>query len=67
MIQHKPIHAAPLRLQCILLWIQKYDYIIQYKLGEEMVLADRLSRFPYHEENLLITLQQQIDYIHFSN
>ena len=31
MIQHKPIHAAPPRLQQMLLHMQKYDYTIVYK------------------------------------
>ena len=46
MIQHKPIHAAPPRLQWMLLHMQKYDYTIVYKPGKDMVLADHLSRFP---------------------
>ena len=29
MIQHKPIHAAPPHLQCMLLCMQKYDYTTQ--------------------------------------
>ena len=40
MIQHKPIHAAPPRLQWMLLHMQKYDYTIVYKPGKDMVLAD---------------------------
>ena len=40
MIKHKPIHAAPPRLQCMLLHMQKYHYIIQYKPSKDMILAD---------------------------
>ena len=40
MIQKKPIHAAPPRLQRMLLRLQKYDYNIIYKPGKDMVLAD---------------------------
>ena len=43
MIQKKPKNAAPPRLQCMLLRLQKYDYMIQYIPGKNMVLADRLS------------------------
>ena len=46
MTQKKPLHAALPRLQCMLLRLQKYDYMIQYIPGKNMVLADRLSRFP---------------------
>ena len=64
MIQRKPIHAAPPRLQCMLLCLQKYDYTIQYIPGQNMVLADRLSRFPSPHDNLPIKLHQNI---HASN
>ena len=43
MIQHKPINASPPQPQQMLLCMQKYDYTIQYKSGENMVLADYLS------------------------
>ena len=46
MIQRKPIHTAPPRLQHMLLRIQKYDYTIKYIPRKNMALADRLSRFP---------------------
>ena len=46
MIQHKPIHAAPPRLQQMLLHMQKYDYTIVYKPGKDMVLADLLKLLP---------------------
>ena len=60
MIQRKPIHAAPPRLQCMLLRLQKHDYTIQYIPRNEKVLADRLSRFPSPHNNLLINLHQNI-------
>ena len=65
MIQRKPIHAAPPRLQCMLLWLQKYDYTIQYIPGQDMVLADRLSRFPSPHNNLPIELHQNIHTLNF--
>ena len=46
MIQHKPIHAAHPRLQCMLLHMQKYHYTIHYKPSNNMILADCLSWFP---------------------
>ena len=52
MIQHKPIHTAPPRLQQMLLHMQKYDYTTQYKPSKDMVLADCLSCFPSCSNNL---------------
>ena len=65
MIQRKPIHAAPPRLQCMLLRLQQYDYTIQYIPGQNMVLADRLSRFPSPHKNLPIELHQNIHALNF--
>ena len=66
MIQRKHIHAALPRLQCMLLRLQKYDYTIQYIAGKDMVLADRLSRFPSHKENTPIELHQNIQTLNFN-
>ena len=54
---HKPLEAivkkalasAPPRLQRILLRMQKYDYMLEYKPGKELVLPDMLSRAPLPE------------------
>ncbi|CAC5402113.1 unnamed protein product [Mytilus coruscus] len=43
-IMKKPLHAAPKRLQRMLLRLQKYEIILQYRPGKEMYLADTLSR-----------------------
>ncbi|CAC5389163.1 unnamed protein product [Mytilus coruscus] len=43
-IMKKPLHAAPKRLQRMLLRLQKYDIILQYRPRKEMYLADTLSR-----------------------
>ena len=67
MIQRKPIQAALPRLQCMLLKLQKYDYTIQYIPGKDMVLADRLSRFPSHTENSPIILHHNIHTINFNS
>ena len=37
--------------QRMLLWLQKYDYMLIYKPEKEMTLADRLSRLPSNKEN----------------
>ena len=66
MITMKPIHAAPPRLQCMLLRLQHYDYTLLYKPGKEMVLADRLSRFPSRKETSPIELHQNIQHVSFT-
>ena len=43
-IYEKPLHAAPKRLQRMIMRLQKYDLEIRYKPGSEMYLADTLSR-----------------------
>ena len=66
MIQKKPIHAAPPCLQRMLLRLQKYNYNIIYKPGKDMVLKDRLSRFPSRNENLPIELHHNIHHVTFT-
>ena len=56
---HKPLESitkkslcqAPPRLQRMLLRLQKYDFILNYKPGKEMVIADTLSRPCYIDTN----------------
>ena len=66
MIQLKPIHVAPPRLQQMLLYMQKYDYTISYKPGKDMVLADHLSCFPSNSNCIPIPLAQNIQHIQLS-
>ncbi len=40
----KPLHKAPGRLQRMLLRLQKFNLNVKYKKGQEMFLADTLSR-----------------------
>ena len=47
----KPIHAAHLRLQRMLLQIQGYNFNVKYRPGKTMVLADTLTRLPNTENN----------------
>ncbi|XP_021340038.1 uncharacterized protein K02A2.6-like [Mizuhopecten yessoensis] len=41
---HKPLYQTPLRLQRMLLRLQKYDIELKYRPGKELVLVDTLSR-----------------------
>jgi hypothetical protein len=45
----KSLALAPLRLQTLVLRIQKYNYTIVYKSAKEMALSDMLSRAPLPE------------------
>ena len=66
MITKKAIHAAPPRLQRMLLQLQKYDYTLICKPGKEMILADTLSRFPLNKLNMPIELHQNIQHVTFT-
>ena len=57
----KPIHAAPPRLQRMLLQIQGYNFKVKYRPGDTMVLADTLSRLPNPENNAEIELDLRVD------
>ena len=46
MIHQKSLASAPLRLQHMLLQLQRYDVTIRYRPGKEMLLTDALSRCP---------------------
>lgn len=48
-IMKKPIHAAPLRIQRMMLKLQPYEFTLIHKKGKEMGLADCLSRMPLNE------------------
>ncbi|KAL6486114.1 hypothetical protein MHYP_G00055060 [Metynnis hypsauchen] len=57
----KPLHAAPPRLQRMLIKTQGYNYEVKYRPGKEMVLADTLSRLPNPENKGDIELDERID------
>ena len=44
-ISMKNLADAPVHLQRMLFWLQDYDFTINYHPGEEMVVADTLSRY----------------------
>ena len=45
-ILKKPLHQAPLRLQRMIMSLQKYPITVCYKPGKELLVADALSRYP---------------------
>ncbi len=48
----KPIHAAPMRIQRMILKLQPYTFTLVYKKGKDIGLADCLSRLPQENDNV---------------
>ena len=65
MIQRKPIHAAPPRLQCMLLGLQKYDCTIN--IFQAKIWSWQTGYQGSHKNNNLIELQQNIHTINFNS
>ena len=66
MIQLKNLHAAPPRLQRMLLRLQNYDVTIKYQPGKTLLLADGLSRLLGAKQSAKIKLDVAINLVHFS-
>jgi len=66
MIALKNLGAAPPRLQRMLLRLQNYDVSIRYKPGQEMHLADGLSRLPT-KKPVHIDLDLNINFVYFTD
>jgi hypothetical protein len=43
-VKKLPLHEAPIRLQRMILQIQKYPLVVTYRPGKELLIADTLSR-----------------------
>ena len=65
MIAMKNLTNAPPHLQRMLLELQRYDVTIKYRPGQQMQLADALSRFPARASPE-IKLDMRVDYIAFT-
>ena len=63
----KPLFKSPLRLQKLLLDLQKYDLKVTYKPGSTLFLADHLSRAYLNEakEDLISDSELSINYLTF--
>ena len=57
----KALHAAPPRLQRMLLKIQGYNFAIGYRPGDKIILADALSRLPNPINNDDVDLDVTVD------
>ena len=64
-IYTKPLLAAPMRLQSMLLKLQPYDMNIVYKPGKDLLIGDALSRanLPDATPDIQIELVNMVDYI----
>ena len=60
MIRSKPLNSAPPRLQRLLVKIQGYDFQLVHRPGNQMIIADVLSRLPNLENNLEIPLDATV-------
>ena len=58
-ISNRPLHQAPLRLQKMMLTLQRYDLKVKYRPGVELSVADALSRLylPEITETLIPDLE----------
>ena len=57
-ILRKPLHAAPARLQRMMMSIQKYSIRVVYRPGKELLIADTLSRAALPDEADELEYQQ---------
>ena len=63
-ISMKNLADAPVCLQRMLLWLQDYDFTIKYRPGNEMVVADTLSRYsPEDTSEILLDISLNHVYI----
>ena len=65
MILQKPLASAPPKLQRMIIKLQGYQMRIEYIPGQEMILADTLSRLPSTENTDTIDLDIRIDLVRF--
>ena len=65
-IFNKPLHQAPLRLQKMLLALQRYELRIVYKPGKELSIADALSRNYLEETKETLVQELEINEVHLT-
>ena len=66
MINLKNLATAPQRLQRMFLRVQPYEFVLRYKPGKQMMLADVMSRQP-SSETTHIDLDVQVSFVQFSS
>jgi hypothetical protein len=63
-IMRKPLCQAPLRLQRMLMQLQRYDLDVKYKKGTELYIADALSRAYLPEEGEALEGPLEVHLVH---
>ena len=61
MVHSNQLKSAPPRLQRLLIKIQRYDFQLVYRPGNQMIVAHVLSRLPNPEKNAEIPLDVTVD------
>ncbi|XP_024874017.1 uncharacterized protein K02A2.6-like [Temnothorax curvispinosus] len=67
-IFEKPLDKCPLRLQRLRISLQNYSFVVKYKPGSQLYLADTLSRAHYNDENFDViesAVEAQVDLINY--
>ena len=65
-ILNRPLHQAPLRLQKMMLTLQRYDLKVKYRPGVELSVADALSRsYPPETAETLIP-ELEVNEVHLT-
>ncbi|CAB3979326.1 Transposon Ty3-G Gag-Pol poly [Paramuricea clavata] len=65
-IFNKPLHQAPLRLQKMLLTLQRYELRIVYKPGKELFIADALSSNYLEETKETLVQELEVNKVHLT-
>ena len=63
-IQLKHLNLAPSRLRRMLLRLQQYDFVIKYRPGKDVAVADALSRLSPEEKEAIADLEVQVHELH---
>ena len=65
-ILSKPLHQAPLRLQKMMLTLQRYDLKVKYLPGSELSVADALSRSYLQETTETLIPDLEVNEVHLT-
>ena len=49
-ILNTPTQKAPLRIQRFIMFLQKYDFVVNYASAKDIICSDTLSRTPLKQQ-----------------
>lgn len=61
----KPLDQCPLRIQRLRITLQNYDFIVKFKNGSKLYLADALSRAHYNDKNFEVIEKETELHVNF--